>query len=193
MRSLNFVPTWVRPGLAEGDFAPVLFHRCRHHCVDIPTCFFLDVTVHAACSCHTGVVCSGAIQLHCVIIDLRAERTPVYPQGVVGPAIELDPRWTAGTCKRVSVELCFCKKKIFFDSVKISTFPSIRCKNITNVFVFIDPHWKRIHDICTLTSVLCCWLLPGWRCSWFHRWCTPSGSGCLECGIWHTLVVMSGR
>lgn len=128
MRSLNFVPTWVRPGLAEGDFAPVLFHRCRHHCVDIPTCFFLDVTVHAACSCHTGVVCSGAIQLHCVIIDLRAERTPVYPQGVVGPAIELDPRWTAGTCKRVSVELCFCKKKSFLTVWRFLLFPPLDVK-----------------------------------------------------------------
>ena len=98
----TLLPTWVCPGLTEVDFDTILPHWCRHYCIDIPTCFLLDITVCAAGSSNAGVVSSCPVQLYCVIVDLRAQRAPVHPERVVGPAIELDAGWTAGTYKRVS-------------------------------------------------------------------------------------------
>lgn len=86
--------------MTEAHFDPVLIHWCRHHSVDVPTFSLLDVTVFAAGSCVTGVVGSRPVQIYGVVMDLRAQRAPVHPEGVVGPAVQLDACWTAGTYEK---------------------------------------------------------------------------------------------
>lgn len=86
--------------MTEAHFDPVLIHWCRHHSVDVPTFSLLDVTVLAAGSCVTGVVGSRPVQIYGVVMDLRAQRAPVHPEGVVGPAVQLDACWTAGTYEK---------------------------------------------------------------------------------------------
>lgn len=88
--------TRVSPGLAEAHFDPILPQRCGHNSVDFTTYFLLDIAVLGASGCKAGVICSGSVQIHRVVVCLSADGTPLHPQGVVGHTIELEVRWTAG-------------------------------------------------------------------------------------------------
>lgn len=94
--------TWVGPGLTEVHFHPILPHRCGHNSVDFPTYFLLDVAVPDASGGNAGVICSGTVQIHGVVVCLRADGAPLHPQGVVIHTIELEVGWTAGACRITS-------------------------------------------------------------------------------------------
>lgn len=169
-------PTWVRPGLAEDHFASTPAHWRHHHAVDLSAYLLLDVAVSAAGGRRAGVVGSGAVQIHRVVVDLRARRAPADPQGVVEHAVELEVCRTAGTCEE--------KMPWLINEGTLS--PGYQVPTRT------APHWMRIPDRGTATCVPCCWWPPGWPCSWCCRWCIPSGSGCPECGTWRVHAKTSG-
>lgn len=105
--------------MTEVHSGPILSHWCHQNCVDVTTLVLLHITVFATVSCSTGVVGSCALQAHCVVADLRAHWPPVHPESVVGPAIELDASWTAGTYRKVRGlwVLCVCAVFVLFNII----------------------------------------------------------------------------
>lgn len=135
----SFWLTWVCPGLTEAYFDPILSHWCRHYLVDLPTYFLLDITVSDTRSCDTGVVGSRPVQIDRVVMDLRAQRPPVHPQGVVGATIELEVCWTTGTYENSFFSFTVSKRHAWI----------FECVYVDMDFSSLDENPRYLHsDLC---------------------------------------------
>ena len=151
----------------ELDFCAILWQGGNHNGVDIPAHNLRNMAGVTAWRGGAGVVGVCTVQVSSVEF---AGGVPVHPDGIFGHPVQLHAGGAAGTLHR--------KKENAQTSLHGSC---LLWEAVTKQYT----HWKRSHGRCTQIYALSCWWPPETPYNLCRRWCIPSGSVSLACGIWH--------